>query len=347
MPPVTQRIGVRVSELRARRPFVDHLVRMQEHYGAVKAGQQAGAVTYFGFLSFFPILALAFFVVGWVARFYGGADSDLSDAINSVLPGIIGPDDDQLSLDDIQGFSGLAGLVGVVGVLYSGLGWVSALRDALVVVFELPAREQPGFVGGKLRDLVTLVSIGVVLLLAVAVTGFVSGFSGDVVGWFGLGEELGWLVTLVTIVLGLLANALLFFMMFRLLAEPHTPVRSLWHGALLGAVGFEVLKQVSKYLLESTKGQPAFQAFGIALILLVWINYFTRVVLYAAAFAHTSPAARALREGEPAAPVQGPPSPPVTTLLAPATGPAWAAPYAAGAVSTLGLMALLRRLTRR
>ena len=41
---------------------------MQEHYGAVKAGQQAGAVTYFAFLSFFPILALAFFAVGLVAE---------------------------------------------------------------------------------------------------------------------------------------------------------------------------------------------------------------------------------------------------------------------------------------
>ena len=49
---------------RERRPFVDHAVRMQEHYGGVKAGQQAGAVTYFAFLSVFPILAIAFFVVG-------------------------------------------------------------------------------------------------------------------------------------------------------------------------------------------------------------------------------------------------------------------------------------------
>jgi hypothetical protein len=63
----------RLAELRRRRPLIDHAVRTQEHYGEVKAGQQAGAVTYFGFLSFFPILALAFFVVGWVAKVYAGA----------------------------------------------------------------------------------------------------------------------------------------------------------------------------------------------------------------------------------------------------------------------------------
>ncbi|HYF72384.1 MAG TPA: YihY/virulence factor BrkB family protein [Nocardioides sp.] len=347
MAAVTRRVGERVTALRRRRPLVDHLVRMQEHYGAVKAGQQAGAMTYFAFLSFFPILALAFFVVGIVSQVYDGADQDLRRAINSILPGIVGNGPDELSLDDIRTFSGWAGLIGLAGVLYSGLSWVSALRDALVVVFEVPAREQPGFVGGKLRDLLTLATLGAVLLVAVAVAGFVSGFSGDVVGWFGLGAELGWLVTLVTIVLGLGANTLLFFLMFRLPAEPHTPVRSLWQGALLGAVGFEALKQVSKYLLESTKEQPAFQAFGIALIVVVWINYFSRVVLYAAAFAHTSPEARAARSAEDAPPVHGPPSPPLTARPELGAGPARLPAYAAGAASTLAVVALWRRLSRR
>ena len=46
---------------------MDHLLRTQEHYSSVKGGQQAGAVTYFGFLSFFPILALAFAAVGLIS----------------------------------------------------------------------------------------------------------------------------------------------------------------------------------------------------------------------------------------------------------------------------------------
>jgi membrane protein len=309
------RARARVDDVRRRRPFVDHLVLVQEHYGRVKAGQQAGAVTYYAFLSFFPVLALAFFAVGLLSHVYHDAGSTLRSAVNSVLPGIVGPGKDQLSLDDIRTSSGWAGLVGLVGLLYSGLGWVSALRDALVVVFEVPPKEQPGFVSGKLRDLVTLVVLGVVLLVAVALTGFVSGFSGDVVAWLGLGRELGWVATLVTVVVGLAANALLFFLMFRILADPDDPVRALWKGAVVGAVGFELLKQVSKYLLETTKHQPAFQAFGIALILLVWINYFSRVVLYAAAFACTAPESRERRVLRPAAPVQGPPSPPDPTLL--------------------------------
>jgi membrane protein len=293
---------------------------VQEHYGRVKAGQQAGAVTYYGFLSFFPLLAISFFAVGLLSHVYVDADGTLRAAVNSVLPGIVGPGQDQLSLDDIRTSSGWAGVLGLVGLLYAGLGWVSALRDALVVVFEVPPPQQPGLVSGKLRDLVTLVVLDVVLLVAVALTGFVRGFSGDVVAALGLARELGWTATLLTVVVGLAANALLFFLMFRILPEPREPVRALWKGAVVGAVGFEALKQVSTYLLQYTKQQPAFQAFGIALILVVWINYFSRVLLYAAAFARTAPESRARRITAPPAPVQGPPSPPDPTALLDTSG---------------------------
>jgi membrane protein len=314
---VVGRIKGRVTELRRAHPAADHAVRTQEHYGGSKAGQQAGAVTYFGFLSVFPVLALAFFVVGWIAKVYPDAQDTLLDAIRSMFPGLIGsgPDNpNKLNIQDIQDSAATAGLLGLAGVLYSGLGWLSALRDALIAVFALPQREQPNFVMGKVRDLITLTLIGTVLLFAVAFTGIVSGFSADVLGWLGLSTELGWLVTLLTIALGLLANAVLFFAMFRLLAAPDLPRRAMWSGALLGAVGFEVLKQVSKYLIQGTQSSPAFQVFGLALILLVWINYFSRVILYAAAWAWTHPLAREQRVAEPADPVQGPHLPSIDDL---------------------------------
>ena len=38
--------------------------------------------------------------------------------------------------------------------------------------------------------------------------------------------------------------------MFRLLAAPGLPWRAMWSGALLGAVGFEILKQISTLLIR-------------------------------------------------------------------------------------------------
>lgn len=306
----------RLAEEREKRPWLDHVLSMNEHYGKVKGSQQAGAVTYFAFLSFFPVLALAFFAVGVIARIYSDAEENVVSAIDSVLPGIVGSGDTQISIDQVQSFSGLAGVVGLLGVLYAGLGWVSSLREALIAVFELPQREQPTFVKGKLRDLEALVIVGLVLVVAVAVAGFVSGFSADLLELVGLGSELSWLVKILAIVLGLAANAVLFFALFKLLAEPHLERRSLVSGAILGAVGFELLKQLSGLLLGSTKGQPAFQAFGIALILLVWINYFSKLVLYAAAWSYTEPVEVEARQAKPADPVQGPATPDLSELAA-------------------------------
>ncbi|MDO9457733.1 MAG: YihY/virulence factor BrkB family protein [Nocardioides sp.] len=344
----------RLVEARAERPALDHVLLMNEHYGKVKGGQQAGAVTYFAFLSFFPILALAFFAVGIIANVYPDAQENVVKAIDSVLPNIVGDDEGQISIDKVQSFSGLAGIVGLLGVLYAGLGWVSALREALVAVFETPQRELPSFVKGKLRDLEALVIVGLVLVVAVAVAGFVSGFSEDLLDLVGLGTELSWLVKILAVVLGLAANAVLFFALFKLLAEPEVPSRSLWSGALLGAVGFEILKQLSSLLLSSTKGQPAFQAFGIALILLIWINYFSRLVLYAASWAFMSPEAVAERQALPADPMQGPATPDLTHLPEsawaddgkPAVAVAartWPKPFAAGSAFTLAVVAFLRR----
>jgi membrane protein len=314
MASLKQRVTSRVHELRTEHPRLDHAVRTQEHYSDVKAGQQAGAVTYFGFLSVFPILALAFFVIGYVAKVVPESRDTLVDAIDSMLPGIIGRGDNQLQLEDIENAAGTVGLIGLVGVLYSGLGWLSALRDALITVFALPDREQPNFLMGKVRDLLTLVVIGVVMLVAVAVTGVVAGFSEDLLDWAGLSTELGWLVKLLTIALGLPVNTLLFLVMFRLLAAPDLPFRAMLSGAVLGAVGFEILKQASTLLITATQGQPAFQAFGIALILVVWINYTSRISMYAAAWAWTHPLAVQERVVDPADPVQGPPLPSIDEL---------------------------------
>ena len=281
-----EKIKAKITELRARFPALDRVVRTQEHYGEVGASQQAGAITYFGFLSTFPILALAFFAVGQIAKVYAGAESDLVDAIDQVLPGLVGDGAGQLKIADIESAAGAVGIVGAFGLLYAGLGFVDGLRNALQAVFLVPEEEQPGFVAAKLRDLAALIGLGLILLVAVAFTGLIRTFSVNVLDWIGLDQGFGWLIVLLTLVLGLAANTVLFFSMFHLAPQKGTPKGPLWAGALLGAVGFEILKQASTLLLKATQGQPAFQAFGIALILVVWIHYTSMVILYAASYAH-------------------------------------------------------------
>lgn len=349
MPSFKERLTARVERVRGRRPLVDHAVRTVEHFSELKGSLQAGAVTYFAMLSVFPILALAFFAVGWIARVYPGAEEDLVTAVNDVLPGLIGEGEGQISLQTIKTSYATIGLLGFLGVLYAGLGWISAMRKALVLMFETPERKQLGFVPGKLRDLLSMVLVGTVLLVTVAISGFVSTYSAELLDWLGLGTDLSLLLKVVTVLIGTAANMLLMWALFTLLADPGLPSRALWSGALVGALGFEVLKRLSSLLLAATKASPAVQAFGIVLVLLVWINYTSQVILYAAAWARTHPAARAVRdrETENALAVEGPS---VRLEVAQEGGRdanRTRVAFAAGGASMLALMALVRRVVNR
>jgi membrane protein len=348
--PLVATLKRRVARARERWPLLDHLVRAVEHYGGVNGSALAAAVTYFAFLSFFPILALAFAVIGFVSGAYPNADEDLVSAIDQVLPSIVGGKDG-LKLSTFQDNAPGIFSVGLLVALYSGLGWLSGMRTALVAVFEEPEKERPGFVWGKLRDIIALVTLGTVLLLSVAVSGVATKLATPILDLLHLGEGVTPVVWALGLALGLVANTVLFFAFFRVLAAPNVPTRSLWSGALLGAVAFELLKQLSTFLLAGTKDQPAAQAFGIALILVVWMNYFSRVVVLAAAWAHTSPAAREqrAREAWQVGDVEGPRidlqqavlHSPALAAAAPGPGPAGA--FAAGAASMLALVAIVRR----
>lgn len=300
MASLKERLTSRLARLRERRPSVDHAIRTVLHYGDVRGNDQAGAVTFFGFLSFFPIMALAFFVVGYLSAVYPELRLEVVTTVEKALPGVIGTGEGKIPLETFEENAGRAAGIGAAGLLYSGLGWISGMRRALAAMFKLPETEHPNFLVGKLRDLRTLVLLGVIMLVSLSLSAGVSWFSELILGWMELDGS--WLAAVVlwvvTHALAIGATTLLFLAMFRFLAQPHIASRALWQGAFAGAVGFEVLKAVAAWLIALSTGGAAAQTFGVALILLVWINYFSRLVMVSAAWAYTAPVAQEVRELE-------------------------------------------------
>jgi membrane protein len=298
---VIQRGPALVGRARERVPQLDHAVRAYQHYAAREGSTLAAAVTYFAFLSLFPLLALAFAGVGLLAQVVPDAQAALESALESILPGMVGNGQDQISLDSLQQAAGAVAGVGLVTVTYSGLGWIAEMRDALADMFDVESSRKPTSTRGRVshflvlraRDGLVLLVIGSVLLGSVIVSGGLLGLIKKVGNGLGVNAGLGVATTSLMIAAGVISGMVLFFAMFKLLADPSIPDRALWAGAFLGAIGFELLKQASKLLLSSTTHEPAFQAFGIALIVLVWIYYFSRVVMFAAAWARTAETAEA------------------------------------------------------
>lgn len=71
----------RVEYWRVRRPSVDHWIRTVQRYQLQSGDRLAGAVTYFAFLSFFPLIALAYALLGYVLS----NDQSATEALNKAV----------------------------------------------------------------------------------------------------------------------------------------------------------------------------------------------------------------------------------------------------------------------
>ncbi|GII88648.1 inner membrane protein YhjD [Sphaerisporangium siamense] len=269
---------------RVRWPWLDHLIRTVHRYQSVKGDRLAGGVTYFAFLSFFPLMALAFAVFGYFLAVNPDALKTLESAINQQLPGLA----EHLQVRRLAEARAGAGLIGLLGLAYAGVGAVDALREALHEVCMSCEPPMNWFVA-RLRDLVALVLIGLTLVLSVAVSGFAVQATGTILGWFGAQESIvaAVLVRTAGVLIGVGGDVLVFLVILRWLAR----IRKLafvLKGALIGAIGFEVLKQVATLLLARTLANPIYGAFAVIVGLLIWINLAARLSLYVAAWTSTS-----------------------------------------------------------
>ena len=260
------------------------------HYMNVQGNMLAGAITYYGYLSVFPMLVLAFALVGVLTAGSDRASMVVTDAINRVLPGLIGTGEGELSLATVQSAAGTVGLVAVLTLLYTGLGWLSALRQALRDVLLLPVESGRSFLAGKAVDLMTLAVLAVVMPVSVGLSAAVTGLTGASLRWLSLDEVPGTflLVRAVALVLGVASSTVLFLVMFRLLPRLNLPLPTLLRGALVAAIGFEGLKLVATYLIRLATQNPATAFVGTSLVLLVWINLSSRILVLGASWAVTT-----------------------------------------------------------
>ena len=293
----------RIRAARARWPLLDHAIYAYRHMEQVQGTMLAGAVTYFGYLSFFPILVIAFAMVTLVASFVPEARNLLVTTLETVLPGLIGDGRNAaINIDSLAVQAQAAGVIALLGLLYSGLGWISAARSGLQGVFCVPQQDRRNFAVAKVVDLAVLAAIGLVLLVSVGLSSAVTNITANVLILLRLDEipgdlELG-LLKLLGIGLGVAASTLLFFTMFTLLPAADLPRSAVVRGALVAALGFEVLKLLATTLIGLTAQNPATAVLGTSLVLLVWINYFSRVIMVGASWAYTCPEARRVRERE-------------------------------------------------
>jgi membrane protein len=253
-----------LDKVAGKAPFLKPVAAVQRRYGDVGGNHLAAAFTLQAFLSLFPLMLVAIAVLGFIAV---GSQTDVAGRLVDQL-GLQGESAKMVTdaVSSAKSSRKAASIVGFLGVLWSGLGLVGALQYAYNSVWQVNDR--------GVRDKVFgLFWLGGAALL------FVGGAAATTV--------LRWLPGFVAplgIVVSFAVSLGLWLWTLRVLPNTKLPWRSLLPGALLGAIGLEVLKVVGAYYVPKAVASSSqlYGSLGIVFALLAWLLLFGRLVVYSA-----------------------------------------------------------------
>ncbi|MEU8621678.1 YihY/virulence factor BrkB family protein [Streptomyces sp. NPDC048623] len=257
-----------------------HAYRSYERLDEVHWSRLAAAITFLSFLALFPLITVAA-AVG--AALLSTEQLDKIEAkIADQVPGI----SDQLDIAGLVENAGTIGLVAGAVLLFMGIGWVGSMRDCLRAVWGLDHIDEGNPVLRKGKDAGVLLGLGVVMLCSLAA----SWLGSTAVGWSAeqLGIEHrgagGMLIEAAAILVAIVADFLILSYVLTLLPGVEPRRRDLVIAALLGAVGFELLKLLLGGYMKGVAAKSMYGAFGVPVALLLWINFTAKLLLFCAAW---------------------------------------------------------------
>ena len=228
-------------------------------------GYLAALLTYYAFVSLFPLLLLLSTVLSIVLD---GDPTLQHHVLNSALAQfpVVGS---ELGEPKHIGGGTVGLVVGVLGALYGGLGVAQALQYATNTAWAVPRNDRPNPLKARGRSLLLLATAGV----AVFATTVLSSLSG------GAGS-LGGAVRVVVLLVSVFVNAAVFVFAFRLSTPRDLSVRDVAPGAVLAAVVWQLLQSFGVlYVGHVVKNASATNSvFALVLGLLAFL-YVTAVVV--------------------------------------------------------------------
>jgi membrane protein len=270
-------------------PWFDHLVRAAQRYKADHGDRLAASLTMYLILALLPLMLLAMSVLGYVLANDPEAQAEVFGKVTSVLPGV----GSQLSdaLGTVKDSRATVGVVGLAGLLFSGLGGIDALRDALRLMWHQNV-DAGGFVKKKVSDVLTVGALAVTLAVSFAVSGLATGGAAALLEAAGAGGPVSrGALTALSFVVGIGVDAVIFLVLFKWLPRVDWPLRRLVRGAVFGGVAFGVLKVLGGWYVSRTavRSSALYGSIGTAVAVLVGLYLVSRAILFTAAWTVTAP----------------------------------------------------------
>ena len=237
-------------------------------YGDDEGGRQAALITYYGFLSIFPLLLLGVAVLSRVLADHPGLRQRL---ITEIVPQVLRSTVEH-SLATLP-TSAIPFVAGLIGLLLSGTGVVFSACQTLNHVAAVRYRLRAGFASRYVRVFVVLAA----LLAGALATGALTVVATALPGQPGLQRAAAVAGSALVVFAVLLGGAKV------LLARP-APVRALWPGAILGAAVVTAVLSAGAPLLARlvARAGPVYGSFATVAGMFALLYLVGQALVYAA-----------------------------------------------------------------
>lgn len=256
---------------------------LRRYFGS-RGPHLAAMLAYYALLSLVPSVFLAASLVSAIGR--PAESSAFLRDLSHVLPGT-SAHDLALFVQSLEANATEIGLIGGVGLLWSSLGFLSALESGLNVIYGLPNR---GFLHQKLVMLGLLGTALIALLLGLTIVVTSQTALSQIAP--GLAHYAAWRIG-IGLAISTLTTFAFLLLVYRTLPNTELRTRQVLPGALIGTVLLQLTFESVPLYVRSVEGLPALKAFGGALVLLIWLYLMGNVVLIGGAVTWWSARGRA------------------------------------------------------
>ena len=221
-------VSGRLDAFQRRHPWAGFPLAVLYKYVDDFGAYLAALLTYYAFVSLFPLLLLLSTILGFVLSGDGSLQHQVLTSVLSQIPVI---SQDLAEPKQIGG--GLLGLfVGIVGSIYGGLGVAQAFQYATNTVWGVPRNNRPNPFKARGRSVVLLGTAGLAFLGTTALS---------VVGTSGAGA-LGIALKIVALAASAAVNISVFIFAFRFAAARPLSIRDVAPGAIAAAATWQLLQ---------------------------------------------------------------------------------------------------------
>jgi membrane protein len=266
----------RLDRYQRRRPWLGLPLAVFDKFVEDRGPLLAGLITYYGFLSLFPLLLVLTTTLRLVLHDHPEVADALLGTALARFP-VVGAEV-TAAVHPLEG-SAVALGGGVLVALYGGLGFTTSVGHAFDQLWAVPVHLRPHPIVARARGALLLVLLGVGL----GVTASLSALTVLPEAAFGQ-TAAPTLPPLLAVPVATAVNTGLFLVAYRALTVRPLTFRQVAPGALLAALAWQLLELgVLRYAGEELTGaDPLYGVFGLVLALLAWIYLEVLVVLVAA-----------------------------------------------------------------